>query len=93
LSGRFAPYDEYQDTQLDWLGKVPNHWELRRLGGFFKDRREKVSDKDFAALSVTMQGIDPQLEDAAKTKDGDNRNGKVFDMFGVVYVPDPYQAR
>ena len=73
MSGRFEPYDTYQDSKLDWLGEVPSHWELRRLGGFFNERREKVSDKDFPPLSVTMQGIVPQLEDAAKTKDGDNR--------------------
>jgi len=73
VSGRFEPYDLYQDSELDWLGEVPSHWELRRLGGFFNERREKVSDKDFPPLSVTMQGIVPQLEDAAKTKDGDNR--------------------
>ena len=73
MSGRFAPYEAYQESGFDWLGRVPNHWELRRLGGYFSERREKVSDEDFAALSVTMQGIVPQLEDAAKTKDGDNR--------------------
>ena len=73
MSGRFAPYDSYQNSGFDWLGQVPNHWELQRLGGYFNERREKVSDEDFAALSVTMQGIVPQLEDAAKTKDGDNR--------------------
>jgi type I restriction enzyme S subunit len=36
-------------------------------------RNEKVSDKDFAPLSVTMKGIVPQLESAAKTKHGDDR--------------------
>lgn len=36
-------------------------------------RNQKVSDKDFMPLSVTMKGILPQLETAAKTNDGDNR--------------------
>lgn len=36
-------------------------------------RNEKVSDKDYPPLSVTMKGIVPQLESAAKTDDGDNR--------------------
>lgn len=51
----------------------PQGWRLYRLGQLFDERREKVSDKDFPPLSVTMGGIVPQLETAAKTDDGDNR--------------------
>lgn len=40
---------------------------------FFYERRQKVSDRDYPALSVTKSGIVPQLETAAKTDDGDNR--------------------
>lgn len=46
---------------------------MKRLGSFFFERKEKVSDKDYAPLSVTKQGIFPQLENVAKTNDGDNR--------------------
>jgi type I restriction enzyme S subunit len=58
---------------VEWLKQVPAHWQVRRLGFFFEERREKVSDKDFPALSVTKFGVVPQLETAAKTDDGDNR--------------------
>ncbi len=71
--GRYKPYPEYHDSGTKWLGLIPTHWNAKRLGQFFDDRREKVSDKDFAPLSVTMQGVVPQLETAAKTDDGDNR--------------------
>lgn len=53
--------------------EIPSHWEVKRLGSFFFERKEKVSDKDYAPLSVTKQGIFPQLENVAKTNDGDNR--------------------
>jgi type I restriction enzyme S subunit len=66
-------YPSYKNSGAKWLGRIPAHWELRRLGFFFDERREKVSDKDFAALSVTKSGVVPQLETAAKTDDGDNR--------------------
>jgi type I restriction enzyme, S subunit len=69
----FPRYPEYRDSGVEWLEQVPAHWELKRLGHFFDERREKVSDKDFEPLSVTMQGIVPRLETAAKTLDGDNR--------------------
>lgn len=66
-------YPEYKDSGARWLKSVPADWTVRRLGFFFEERREKVSDKDFQALSVTKLGVVPQLETAAKTDDGDNR--------------------
>ena len=66
-------YSEYKDSGVKWLGGIPSHWEVKRLGSFFFERKEKVSDKDYAPLSVTKQGIFPQLENVAKTNDGDNR--------------------
>lgn len=66
-------YHTYKDSGVEWLGNVPSEWQVKRLGTQFEERREKVSDKDYAALSVTMKGIVPQLENAAKTEAGDNR--------------------
>jgi type I restriction enzyme S subunit len=73
IGGRYQAYPEYKDSGVEWLNNIPSHWEAKRLGQFFEERREKVSDKDFPALSVTMGGIVPQLENAAKTDAGDNR--------------------
>ena len=69
----FPRYPAYKPSGVEWLGEVPEHWASRRLGFFFAERREKVSDKNFEALSVTKDGIVPQLDTAAKTDDGDNR--------------------
>jgi type I restriction enzyme S subunit len=66
-------YEAYKASGLDWLEDIPSNWGLLRLGSVFSERSEKVSDKDFAALSVTQKGIVPQLEDVAKTDAGDNR--------------------
>jgi restriction endonuclease S subunit len=71
----FPVYQQPQDIGVEWLGEVPSHWQVRRLGGVFTERREKVSDTEFPALSVTKQGIVPQLATAAKTDDNDNRKG------------------
>jgi len=70
---RYKAYEEYKDSEVEWLGALPAHWEAKRLGQFFVERREKVSDKDYSPLSVTMRGIVPQLDNAAKTEAGDNR--------------------
>lgn len=73
MSGRYKAYGEYKDSGVEWLGEIPKSWKAKRLAAFFEERREKVSDKDYSPLSVTMKGIVPQLENAAKTEAGDNR--------------------
>ena len=37
-------------------GAIPKEWSLRRIGQMYKERRTKVSDKDYDPLSVTMKG-------------------------------------
>lgn len=64
---------EMKDSGVAWIGEIPATWTLSKIGSLYTQRNEKVSDKDFAPLSVTMKGIVPQLETAAKTDDGDNR--------------------
>lgn len=66
-------YESYKDSGVEWLGDVPSHWELGRISTYFTERRTKVSDKDYPALSVTKLGVFPQWENVAKTNDGDNR--------------------
>ena len=73
MTGTFTVYSEYKDSGLEWLGLLPADWEVKRLGQFLFERREKCSDKDYEALSVTKNGIVPQLDTAAKTDAGDNR--------------------
>lgn len=66
-------YSEYRPTSLQWLKEIPSHWESKKISSLFKERRQKVSDKDFMPLSVSKQGVTPQLETAVKTDNGDNR--------------------
>jgi len=56
-----------------WFGRIPDRWSWGPLGRYFTERRETVSDQLFTPLSVTKDGIVPQLDTAAKTNDGDNR--------------------
>lgn len=66
-------YSEYKDSGVEWIGEIPAGWSTGRISSLYEQRNEKVSDKDYQPLSVTMRGIVPQLETAAKTQDGDNR--------------------
>ena len=62
-----------KDSGVEWIGTIPKHWEIEQLGKLYKARSEKVSDYDYPPLSVTKMGIVPQLENAAKS---DNHNDR-----------------
>lgn len=66
-------YEEYKATGTEWMPSIPVWWDIQKIGALFAQRKEKVSDKDFAPISVTKSGILPQLATAVKTDDGDNR--------------------
>jgi len=58
---------------IPWYGELPERWETHKVSELFIERREKVSDKVFAPLSVSKGGIVPQIATVAKSNAGDDR--------------------
>ena len=61
----FKTTREMKDSKIEWIGEIPKEWKLPLLGAHFKERSEKVNDKEYKPLSVTKQGIVSQLENVA----------------------------
>ena len=34
-------YKEYKDSGIAWIGAIPSHWQVKRLGSFFTENTEK----------------------------------------------------
>ena len=66
-------YPKVKDASASWLGSIPSHWDCKKVGSLFSERKVKVSDKDYQPLSVAKIGVVPQLDTAVKTDAGDNR--------------------
>lgn len=64
---------EMKDSGFEWIGDIPANWRLSKIDSVYHLRNIKVSDRDYMPLSVTMSGIVPQLESAAKTNAHDDR--------------------
>lgn len=62
-----------KDSGVEWIGEIPEEWEVANIGQYFKQRNEKVSDLEYPPLSVTKQGIVPQLDSAAKSSNHNDR--------------------
>ena len=67
------PDAEMKDSGIEWIGEIPKHWEITKIGMLYNLRITKVSDIDYAPLSVTKMGVLPQLETVAKTNAHDDR--------------------
>ncbi|WP_257888457.1 restriction endonuclease subunit S [Vibrio diabolicus] len=56
-----------KDSGVDWIGTIPEHWEVRRSKFLFTQRKEKAW-KDDVQLSATQKfGVIPQDEYEART--------------------------
>ena len=64
---------QMKDSGIEWIGEIPQAWGIGRIGSYYSLRNIKVSDREYEPLSVTKQGVLPQLENVAKTDDNDNR--------------------
>ncbi len=62
-----------KDSGIEWIGEIPQDWEIDKISALYDERKQKVNDRDYPPLSVTMQGILPQLSNAAKTDAHDDR--------------------
>ena len=65
--------DRMKNSGIEWIGEIPEDWNLIKIGSVFQCRNEKVNDTDYPPLSVSKGGVVPQMESVAKTDANDNR--------------------
>ena len=62
-----------KESGIEWIGEIPEKWRIESIGRHFENRNEKVSDYDYAPLSVTKSGVVPQLDEVAKSNAHEDR--------------------
>ena len=61
---------EMKNSGVEWLGKIPNHWMIRRIKNLFELRNEKnyeaLEDVNFECqrLEIVNSNLDFQLKEA-----------------------------
>ncbi|MHB2007151.1 MAG: restriction endonuclease subunit S [Acidobacteriaceae bacterium] len=51
------PYAEYKESELPWLGKVPAHWDKRRMKFLFNERIEKGFPNEPLLAATQSKGV------------------------------------
>lgn len=53
-------YNNYKDSGVEWLGKVPSGWGVKRIRHLFEIRKRISGAEGHEVLSITQQGIKPK---------------------------------
>lgn len=48
---------KFKESGVDWIGKIPEHWEVRRLKYVFKILKRIAGREGYNILSITQKGI------------------------------------
>ena len=77
------PNVSMKDSGVEWLGVIPEHWEVKRSKFLFKIKKRISGKEGYQVLSITQQGI--------KEKDTESGAGQLsmdYSKYQFVYVGD-----
>lgn len=77
----FPCYPAYKDSGVEWLGVVPEHWEVRRVRRIFEIKKRIAGEPGFDILSITQQGI--------KVRDPESNDGQVSMDYSKYQIVEP----
>jgi type I restriction enzyme, S subunit len=77
----FPRYPAYKDSGVEWLGEVPEHWEVKSVRRIFKIKKRISGELGFDILSITQQGI--------KVRDPDSNDGQVSMDYSKYQIVEP----
>ena len=59
ISGKegYAPYSDYKDSGIEWLGEIPAHWEAKRLKSLVKNVTSKAPSLEKKDTYIALENI------------------------------------
>jgi type I restriction enzyme S subunit len=80
---KYQTYPAYKDSGVEWLGDVPEHWNLNRFKNIFRIRKRIAGKLGFNVLSITQKGV--KVKD---TESGDGQLSMDYSKYQLVYQGD-----
>ena len=82
----YKPYPVYKDSGVEWIGRVPEHWEMLRIKRAAALRNERRNDLPNGWTYVGLEDVEPESGRYAPTK-GESRQSD-DSMVGVSRAGD-----
>ena len=86
----FKAYPKYKESGVEWLGRVPEHWEVRRIGSLFR-QANATGREHLPILSVSIhhgvsdKELDEEESDRKVTRSDDRTKYKAVEPGDLVY--------
>jgi len=80
---KYQTYSAYKDSGIEWLGEVPEHWNLNRFKNIFRIRKRIAGKLGFNVLSITQKGV--KVKD---TESGDGQLSMDYSKYQLVHQGD-----
>jgi len=88
---RYRPYPAYKDSGVEWLGEVPEHWDVMPLKRRVKLLTEKTSRRDFP---VALENIESWSGRFLETESKFEGEGVLFQTGDILFGKlRPYLAK
>lgn len=58
----YPAYDNYKDSGVEWIGVIPDHWEVRRSKFLFSQSKELARSNDIQLSATQSHGVIPQAD-------------------------------
>ena len=69
----FKPYPKYKESGVEWLGRVPEHWEVQRLKPLLFEVDERIGDRQALLLGLSKTaGVLPRADIGQNASESDD---------------------
>ncbi len=79
----FPRYEKYKESGAEWLGEVPDGWDVRKIRRLCEIKKRIVGELGYDILSITQQGL--------KIKDIESNDGQLsmdYSKYQLVNIGD-----
>lgn len=80
---RHKPYTAYKDSGVEWLGDVPAHWEVTKVGRLFEIHKRIAGELGHDVLSITQRGL--QIKDL---ESNEGQHSMDYSKYQIVEIGD-----
>ncbi|MBQ9092845.1 MAG: restriction endonuclease subunit S [Prevotella sp.] len=74
-------YNDYKDTCGEWMGVIPNHWDIKQFRRIFLIKKDLANCLGYNVLSVTQKGL--------KVKDIESNEGQIASDYSKYQIVCP----